>query len=328
MTHPVLNDSWGYVRKNLILIASSGLSYARARYFDSSIGRFISQDTYEGQLDNPLSLNLYTYVHNNPLIYTDPTGHKIKFKQLDNLVSGFASKGFEELASNSGGIKQIWDNIKAVYSLIDGLIAGDITWKMLKDAGIDTISGDIKYVYNNYHIITNSKVYSDATIEAFGAGLAGAYAEIMNILGAAVGAGKSASSIIKALKDTGKVSVSKGTGEIGWSMPKGGGTIGGRRYSEHALERMAPNTPEVRAELTTRANQRAAEQGLKPGTKEYNDFINKRVDPRGITPSVVEDTIKNGIKTPGNTQGISVYQSDRVRVVTNANGDVITVIPR
>lgn len=66
-------------------------------------------------------------------------------------------------------------------------------------------------MYNNYHIITNSKVYSDATIEAFGAGLAGAYAEIMNILGAAVGAGKSASSIIKALKDTGKVSVSKGT---------------------------------------------------------------------------------------------------------------------
>ncbi|AZK45041.1 hypothetical protein EIM92_01560 [Paenibacillus lentus] len=119
-----------------------------------------------------------------------------------------------------------------------------------------------------------------------------------------------------------------GTGEIGWSMAKGGGSIGGRRYSEHALERMAPNTPEVRAELTTRANQRATEQGLKPGTKEYNDFMNKQIDPRNIPPSVVEDTIKNGTKTPGNKQGTTVYQSDRVRVVTNANGDVITVIPR
>jgi hypothetical protein len=86
--------------------------------------------------------------------------------------------------------------------------------------------------------------------------------------------------------------------------------------------------PEVRAELTTRAHERATEQGLKPGTKEYNDFINKQVDPRGITPSVVEDTIKNGTKTPGNTQGTTVYQSDQVTVVTNANGDVITVIPR
>ncbi len=42
---------------------------------DPSVGRFISEDTYEGELNNPLSLNLYTYVQNNPLIYNDPTGH-------------------------------------------------------------------------------------------------------------------------------------------------------------------------------------------------------------------------------------------------------------
>lgn len=40
------------------------------------MGRFISEDTYEGQIDNPLSLNLYTYVINNPLKYVDPTGHE------------------------------------------------------------------------------------------------------------------------------------------------------------------------------------------------------------------------------------------------------------
>ncbi|MFC4306052.1 lipase family protein, partial [Cohnella boryungensis] len=34
-------------------------------------------DSYEGQLNNPLTLNLYTYAQNNPLIYTDPTGHKV-----------------------------------------------------------------------------------------------------------------------------------------------------------------------------------------------------------------------------------------------------------
>ncbi|WP_459178243.1 RHS repeat-associated core domain-containing protein [Cohnella faecalis] len=53
----------------------TGYIYLRARYYDPSIGRFISKDTYEGQLDNPLSLNNYTYVHNNPLINIDPTGH-------------------------------------------------------------------------------------------------------------------------------------------------------------------------------------------------------------------------------------------------------------
>ncbi|KWX81114.1 hypothetical protein AMQ83_35080 [Paenibacillus riograndensis] len=54
----------------------SGYAHAQARDFDSSIGRFISEDTYEGQLIDPLSLNLYAYVKNNPLRYTDPSGNK------------------------------------------------------------------------------------------------------------------------------------------------------------------------------------------------------------------------------------------------------------
>ncbi|MGG4441594.1 hypothetical protein ABEX32_12880 [Brevibacillus fortis] len=33
------------------------------------------EDTYKGQVDNPLSLNRYTYTHNNPLRFVDPSGH-------------------------------------------------------------------------------------------------------------------------------------------------------------------------------------------------------------------------------------------------------------
>ncbi|WP_456094014.1 polymorphic toxin-type HINT domain-containing protein [Paenibacillus sinensis] len=55
--------------------AETGLYYLRARYYDPSIGRFINEDTVEGQIDNPLSLNLYTYVGNNPLIRVDPSGN-------------------------------------------------------------------------------------------------------------------------------------------------------------------------------------------------------------------------------------------------------------
>jgi len=54
---------------------TSGLNNARARYFDASIGRFISEDTVEGDNKNPLSLNLYTYVQNNPNKYVDPSGN-------------------------------------------------------------------------------------------------------------------------------------------------------------------------------------------------------------------------------------------------------------
>ena|GEM_PF-2150412 len=53
----------------------SGLYYLRARYYDPSIGRFISKDSYEGMITNPLSLNLYTYCFNIPTKYVDRSGN-------------------------------------------------------------------------------------------------------------------------------------------------------------------------------------------------------------------------------------------------------------
>ena len=55
--------------------AETGLYYLNARYYDSKIARFLSEDTYTGDPNDPLSLNLYTYCHNEPIMYWDPTGH-------------------------------------------------------------------------------------------------------------------------------------------------------------------------------------------------------------------------------------------------------------
>ena len=49
--------------------------YLNSRYYDSKIARFLSEDTYTGDTEDPLSLNLYTYCSNNPITYIDPTGH-------------------------------------------------------------------------------------------------------------------------------------------------------------------------------------------------------------------------------------------------------------
>ena len=49
--------------------------YLRARNYNPSIGRFISRDSYPGKNEDPLSLNLYTYCENNPIYYSDPSGH-------------------------------------------------------------------------------------------------------------------------------------------------------------------------------------------------------------------------------------------------------------
>ena len=50
--------------------SESGLYYYRARYYDSTVGRFLSQDP-SWFVDGP---NLYPYVRNNPIGYFDPTG--------------------------------------------------------------------------------------------------------------------------------------------------------------------------------------------------------------------------------------------------------------
>ena len=52
-----------------------GTYYLRARYYDPTIGRFTTEDSVWGKASDPQSLNLYTYCGNNPIIFTDPSGH-------------------------------------------------------------------------------------------------------------------------------------------------------------------------------------------------------------------------------------------------------------
>lgn len=64
----------------------SGLDYAHARYYANVQGRFTSPDSLMGSIGNPQSLNRYAYVGNNPVNYSDPTGHD-RFSASSN---GFA----------------------------------------------------------------------------------------------------------------------------------------------------------------------------------------------------------------------------------------------
>ncbi len=80
--------------------AESGLDYFGARYYASSMGRFMSPDWAAkaepvpyAKLDNPQSLNLYGYVQNNPLSRRDPDGH------LDCSGTNAAGPGCQAIAA-------------------------------------------------------------------------------------------------------------------------------------------------------------------------------------------------------------------------------------
>ncbi|MFZ0320174.1 MAG: RHS repeat-associated core domain-containing protein, partial [Candidatus Sulfotelmatobacter sp.] len=71
--------------------SESGLDNFDFRYFGSSMGRFMSADDGSDQdADNPQSWNLYSYVRNNPLKYTDPDGHDCIYVDSDSgKMTGF-----------------------------------------------------------------------------------------------------------------------------------------------------------------------------------------------------------------------------------------------
>ncbi len=54
-----------------------GLIYMNARYYMPEIGRFISADSIVPEPQNPQSYNRYSYSYNNPVNYTDSSGHCI-----------------------------------------------------------------------------------------------------------------------------------------------------------------------------------------------------------------------------------------------------------
>ncbi len=72
--------------------SESGLDNFGARYMSSRMGRFMSPDplgNFVADLSNPQSLNQYSYVLNNPLRYTDPTG--LDYCDIDD--GGYYEKG-------------------------------------------------------------------------------------------------------------------------------------------------------------------------------------------------------------------------------------------
>ncbi|MDR2762300.1 MAG: RHS repeat-associated core domain-containing protein, partial [Planctomycetaceae bacterium] len=51
-----------------------GQQYLRQRYYDPSTGRFNRLDPFFGNLNDPLSLHKYLYIHSDPINGIDPTG--------------------------------------------------------------------------------------------------------------------------------------------------------------------------------------------------------------------------------------------------------------
>ena len=136
----------------------TGLYYYGARYYDASIGRFISADTEGIDYTNPQSLNRYTYCSNNPLKYTDPTGHSFGMTLLkiwhiaDTVVAAMvctivvgAAVALVVAAATIPGVDAIALPVAIGLAVVTGVPAAygaAMLWKLAFDDTKDLIFGD------------------------------------------------------------------------------------------------------------------------------------------------------------------------------------------
>ena len=64
-----------YVIREEFYDQSTGLYYLNVRYYDPEDGRFMTEDSYRGEIMKPETGHLYVYCANNPVNYVDPSGH-------------------------------------------------------------------------------------------------------------------------------------------------------------------------------------------------------------------------------------------------------------
>jgi RHS repeat-associated protein len=319
------------------------LVWLGARPYDPATRSFLAPDPLPNPPGAPCAANPYHYAWNDPVSLVDPSGLRPltqdEFNQRKHAEElGHLGAAWEAIKKDPWGSVALGLTVAAGVGLLfvpggQAIGAGILIGVAISSgAGIATGTFDPRMAALNGGI--------GALTGGLGSALSGASVATQVVAGAGMGAGSNL--IVQGVQggpiDWWSVGLSAGIGGVaggvgakiaaareanagakgGWTLPEGGGgaKISGRWYTEHALERMAPDTPQVRAELEARALVRAEAAGLKPGTSAFGEWWRSYgPDPRGVPPMVVEGEIAN----PGSTN---------VRVITGPDGRVITVIPR
>ena len=110
----------------------SQLYYLRARFYSPAIARFMQEDTYYGD-----GLNLYSYCHNNPVMYVDPSGHWCEEK---------VNKRKQEYQDNGLGKHEA--EIMANYDMLFDVEGPEAALKYLQDNGVNI---QVDSYYNMTH---------------------------------------------------------------------------------------------------------------------------------------------------------------------------------
>ena len=149
--------------------SETGLYYLKSRFYDPELARFLQEDSYYGDRADPLSLNLYTYGHNNPVRYWDPTGHYVSPTDQANLtpaqIAGLekATKDWEaaNARGDTAGMKAANDAANAIRAS-GGYSGGN-------NGGTITVNANtgktVTVIVENDRAVTNNGTIGSLTVQ-------------------------------------------------------------------------------------------------------------------------------------------------------------------
>ena len=110
-------------------IDSMGIINMNGRIYDAKLGRFLQADPFVQAPKNTQSLNRYSYVLNNPLSYTDPSGFFSLSRFVKRWGRTIAAIAISVILPGAGGILATQFGITSQLArfVITGFIAGGIT---------------------------------------------------------------------------------------------------------------------------------------------------------------------------------------------------------
>jgi RHS repeat-associated protein len=101
----------------------SSLVYMGGRYYDATLSRFISADDIIPDPENPQAYNRYSYVYNNPLNHTDPSGH-VPVPAIAIAISAVASALASGAAAKLSGAGMVEVMLSAAIGAVSGGAGG------------------------------------------------------------------------------------------------------------------------------------------------------------------------------------------------------------
>jgi RHS repeat-associated protein len=301
----------------------TGLHYNRFRYYSPELGRYLSRDP----LSYLAGTNFYSYATNNPVNQSDPLG-------LFDWKGAVAIGGSIVAAVAVGAI------VVMAAPAVTGLAAAALLLGGGALAG--AVAGAVGEGLNEALNGRNVCWPCIAKAAGYGAVAGGIAAAAFLGLPAAAGVGAfaargalgGAAGYITNYVDGGNPNWS--TGAFVGSIAIGAATAGLVRVAGKAIAaRTTAETPvdggkPASAPVGTRAQQ-GDFGGNEPATingRQYSGHAIDRMQGRGLTPSVVEDTVQPGNRVgQGNTPGTSKYYSPEngvTAIVDDSSGRVIT----